>query len=184
MGKEYLMSTMVKRVAAGAILGGSALFAGGLAIANAAPPETNDGLVKLSIGGGNTISGLKPDVAGQIAGLLCGPGGTTPNPTNASGVIGTNANVGDIVSLSSQVAAGTIPNTTCDSPQGVVTISQNGATNAPTGVTTGPNGVTNAPSGVTGSAENNGAVPGGPVSQSPGQGTAPMPTASAPIPNR
>lgn len=176
------MSTMVKRVAAGAVLGGSVLFAGGLAIANAAPPETNDGLVKLSIGGGNTISSLKPEVAGQIAGLLCGPG-TTANPPNAMGVIGTNANAGDIVSLSSQVAAGTIPNTTCDSPQGVVTISQNGATNAPTGVTNSPNGVTNTPSGVTGAADDTGPVP-AQVSQTPGEGTAPMPTASAPIPNR
>ena len=63
----------------------------------------------------------------------------------------TNTNVRDITALANQVDAGQIPTTTCDSPQGVVTIAQNGpvsspnANNVPTNTPNANNVPTNTP---------------------------------------
>ena len=66
------MRKMVKRATAGAVLGGSLLFTGGLAIASAAPgSDVNDQLVDLGIGSGSALHELNVNVAAQIAGLLC-----------------------------------------------------------------------------------------------------------------
>jgi hypothetical protein len=145
------MRKMVKRAGASAVLGGSLLCVGGLGIASAAPgTNVDDQLVNLGVGSNaNFLQDVNVDVASQIAGLLCGTGatGTASNPTaNGPSTTGMSANQGntnvrDITALATQVDAGQIPTTTCDSAQGVVTISQNGTTNAPNAntVPAGPN---------------------------------------------
>ncbi len=159
------MRNVVKRTAAGAVLGGSLLFTGGLAIASAAPAtDINDQLVDLQIGTGAPLQGVNVDVASQIAGLLCGTGtnvsGTAESGMNANGTPatgmsananGTNVSTSEITAQARQVDAGQMPTTTCDSNQGVVTISQNVPANAPTmapnSVTTpGPQNGTSTPS--------------------------------------
>jgi hypothetical protein len=137
------MRNMVKRAAAGAVLGGSLLMTGGLGTASAMPvSNVNDQLVNLGVGNVNFLHDVNVDVAAQIAGLLCGTGasanGTAPTGTNANGPAAsamatneTTANAGDIAAQARQVDAGQIPTTSCDSPQGVVTISQNGPANSP-----------------------------------------------------
>ena len=136
------MRNLVKRTAAGAVLGGSLLVTGGLGIASALPvSNVNDQLVNLSVGNVSFLHDVNVDVAAQIAGLLCGTGtsanGTAPTGTNANGPAATGmatnettANAGDIAAQARQVDAGQIPTTSCDSPQGVVTISQNGPANS------------------------------------------------------
>src|SRR5437660_532486 len=84
------MHTMVKRAAAGTVVGGSLLAAGGLGIASAAPVvNTNDQLVNLGVGNTNVLRDVNVDVAAQIAGLLCGTGtnvtGTAENGANVNG---------------------------------------------------------------------------------------------------
>ena len=142
------MRNMVKRTAAGAVVGGSLLVTGGLGIASAAPVNNvGDQLVNLSVGNANILHDVNVDVAAQIAGLLCGTGtsenGTAPNGAAPAGMTAngpaasematneTTANAGDIAAQARQVDAGQIPTTSCDSPQGVVTISQNGPANSP-----------------------------------------------------
>ena len=129
------MRNTVKRTAAGAVLGGSLLVTGGLGIANAVPPNNaNDQQVDLAVGNSSVLHDLNVNVAAQIANLLCG------TATNATGTNGTEAtahgtpanpmanptttNAGDITPKARQVAAGQMPTTSCDSSQGVVTISQ------------------------------------------------------------
>jgi hypothetical protein len=122
------MRNMVKRAAAGAVLGGSLLVTGGLGIASAMPvSNVNDQLVNLGVGNVNFLHDVNVDVAAQIAGLLCGTGtsanGTAPTGTNANGPAAsamatneTTANAGDIAAQARQVDVG-IPTTSCDSPR-------------------------------------------------------------------
>ena len=137
------MRNLVKRTGASAVLGGSLLVTGGLGIASALPvSNANDQLVNLSVGNVSFLHDVNVDVAAQIAGLLCGTGtsanATAPTGTSANGPAATGmatnettANAGDIAAQARQVDAGQIPTTSCDSPQGVVTISQNGPANSP-----------------------------------------------------
>jgi hypothetical protein len=137
------MRNLVKRTAASAVLGGSLLVTGGLGIASALPiSNVNDQLVNLGVGNVSFLHDVNVDVAAQIAGLLCGTAtnanGTAPTGTNANGPAATGmatnettANAGDIAAQAREVDAGQIPTTNCDSPQGVVTISQNGPANSP-----------------------------------------------------
>jgi hypothetical protein len=135
------MRNMVKRTAAGAVIGGSLLFTGGLGIASAVPAtETNDQLVNLAIGNGGVLRDLNVDVASQIAGLLCGAGSnangtsaTGPNGPTASGMSAseTSTNVSEITAQARQVDAGQMTSTTCNSSQGVVAISQNSTASSP-----------------------------------------------------
>jgi hypothetical protein len=188
------MHKIVKRAGAGAVLGGSLLFAGGIGIASAAPgTNVDDQLVNLGVGNADFLQGVNVDVASQIAGLLCGTGvtGTAANPgaatngPNATGMSAneTNTNVRDITALANQVDAGQIPTTTCDSPQGVVTIAQNGpvsspnANNVPTNTPNANNVPTNTPNANTApaagpNAENIADQPNGSQSEAPP--TAPM----------
>lgn len=111
------MRTMTKRTAAGAVLGGSLLFTGGLGIASAAPVgDVNDGLVNLGVGNTNLLTDVNTGVASQVASLICGQ----------------SANTADLDLKTNQVDAGTTANASCDSAQGLVTISQNGSTPAAT----------------------------------------------------
>jgi hypothetical protein len=143
------MRNMVKRTAAGTVLGGALLVAGGLGIAGAAPDNNNnvnDQLVNLSVGNTNFLHDVNVDVAAQIAGLLCGTStnangtapGIAPAGNNANGPFAnpmanneTTTNAGDIAAQARQVDSGQLPQTTCNSPQGLVTISQNGPANSP-----------------------------------------------------
>ena len=191
------MRKMVKRAGASVVLGGSLLCVGGLGIASAAPgTNVDDQLVNLGVGSNASfLRDVNVDVASQIAGLLCGTGttGTATNPiANGPSTTGMSANQGntnvrDITALATQVDAGQIPTTTCDSAQGVVTISQNGTTaspdanNAPSANTvpgTAPN-AGNAPAAGP-NAENIADTPNG--SQTEGPGTAPMTPTSGPTP--
>src|SRR6266478_4036672 len=108
------MRNMVKRTAAGAVLGGSLLVTGGLGIASAAPVNNvNDQLVNLSVGNASFLHDVNVDVAAQIAGLLCGtgtsPNGTAPAGNNANGPAAsgmandTTANAGDIAAQAREV---------------------------------------------------------------------------------
>jgi hypothetical protein len=108
---------MAKRTAAGAVLGGSLLFTGGLGIASAAPVgDINDGLVNLGVGNTNLLTDVNTGVASQVASLICGA----------------SANPMDLDLKTNQVDAGTTATTSCDSAQGMVTISQNGSAPAAT----------------------------------------------------
>src|SRR3984893_6293098 len=137
------MRNLVKRTAASAVLGGALLVTGGPGMGSALRiSNVNDQLVNLAVGNVNFLHDVNVDVAAQIAGLLCGTGtsanGAAPTGTNANGPAAsgmanneTTANAGDIAAQARQVDAGQIPTTTCNSSQGVVTISQNGPANSP-----------------------------------------------------
>src|ERR1700758_5575018 len=89
------MRNVVKRIAAGAVLGGSLLVSGGLGIANAVPPtNANDQQVDLAIGNSGVLHDLNVNVAAQIANLLCGTGQnvTGPSATGATAATAANAN--------------------------------------------------------------------------------------------
>jgi hypothetical protein len=104
---------MAKRTAAGAVLGGSLLFTGALGIAGAAPVgDVSDGLVNLGVGNTNLLTDVNTGVASKVASLICGA----------------NANPMDLDLKTNQVDAGTTATTSCDSAQGMVTITQNGST--------------------------------------------------------
>lgn len=111
------MRKMAKRITGAAVLGGSLLFTGGLGIAGAAPAaDINDGLVNLGVGTNPTVlRDVNTDVAAQVASVLCGTG-----------------NSSDITTQAGQVDSGTMPTSSCNSTQGLVTISQNGLANSQT----------------------------------------------------
>jgi hypothetical protein len=65
------MASMVKKAAAGTVLGGSLLFVGGLGVANAAPPVHQDGLVNLSVGNVTVLKQVGIGVAANVAAEIC-----------------------------------------------------------------------------------------------------------------
>jgi hypothetical protein len=150
---------MVKRTAAGTVLGGSLLFTAGLGIASAAPAgDISDGLVNLGVGNNSSfLTNVDAGVAAKVASLICGNNAT------------------DIDAQVNQVDAGTSANTTCDSAQGIVTISQNGPASSPN-PETGPVNAPNAPTapGQQGSAHAGSA-------EAPAQSPAQMPEPATPV---
>ena len=67
------MNTM-KKTAAGAVLGGALLAAGGLGFAHAAPPAqsvVSDGNVNVTVTAGGQQVGVIPTCAGERAGACC-----------------------------------------------------------------------------------------------------------------
>src|SRR5581483_9121707 len=101
------MRYIVKRAAAGAVLGGSLFAIGGIGVANAAPPvNLQDGLVNVDVGNVTVAKDVNATVA-----ALCG--------TNVGGV--------DVNALANQVDqngnAQTIAN--CTLPGGPVSVTQN-----------------------------------------------------------
>jgi hypothetical protein len=110
------MRKMTKRTAAGVVLGGSLLFTGGLGIASAAPAgDISDGLVNLGVGNTNLLTDVDAGVASKVAADICG----------------TSANAAELDMKTTQVDAGTTTSTSCNSAQGMVTISQNGTEATP-----------------------------------------------------
>ena len=66
------MKRTVKRMTAGAVLGGSLLFTG-MGIANAAPPvNLQDGLVNVDVGNVTIAKDVNVGVAAQVIAALCG----------------------------------------------------------------------------------------------------------------
>jgi hypothetical protein len=103
---------MVKRAAAGAVLGGSLLVTGGLGMANAAPPvDLQDGLVNVGVGNVTVAKDVNAGVATQVIAAVCG---TSDGPV-------------DVAALVSQVDQSRNPETvgTCTLPGGPVTVTQN-----------------------------------------------------------
>ena len=67
-----MQKTMVKRAAAGTLLGGSLLFTG-FGVANAAPVSNiADGLVSVQTGNITVAKDVNVDVAAQVAADVCG----------------------------------------------------------------------------------------------------------------
>src|SRR5581483_5437733 len=105
------MRYIVKRAAAGAVLGGSLFAIGGIGVANAAPPvNLQDGLVNVDVGNVTVAKDVNATVAAQVVAALCG--------TNVGGV--------DVNALANQVDqngnAQTIAN--CTLPGGHVSVTQ------------------------------------------------------------
>ena len=99
-----MQNTMVKRAAAGTLLGGSLLFTG-LGVANAAPPVNGGGgLVNVQVGNVTVAKSVTVDAAVPVAANVCG------------------VNVQNINVLASQVAQTGQPATVCTAPSGPVTI--------------------------------------------------------------
>lgn len=73
------MGNMIKTAAAGALLGGAALFTGGLGLANAQPVDAPDGLVNLAVGDVTILESVNTDTAAKAAGAICGS--ETPDVT-------------------------------------------------------------------------------------------------------
>src|ERR1700761_448786 len=102
------MGSMVKKAAAGAVLGGSLLFSG-MGLAQAAPPvNLQDGLVNVGVGNVTIAKDVNVGVAAQIIAAVCG--------TNVdAAVLGTVDQTGD-------------PQTFCSLPGGPLTVTQNAGT--------------------------------------------------------
>jgi hypothetical protein len=103
------MRNIVKNMAAGAVLGGSLLFAAGLGIANAQPETVDDDLVNLSLGTAGVLEDVNVASAVQIAAAVCG-GVAVPQVT-------TSADSVDATGTEAVV---------CTNNLGAITISQNG----------------------------------------------------------
>lgn len=103
-----MRKNMAKKVAAGAVLGGSLLFTGGLGVASAAPPlpPLQDGLVNVAVGNVTVAKDVNVDAAAQVA-------------ANACGVTVQNVNA-----LASGVVQNGQPATVCTTPTGPVSITK------------------------------------------------------------
>jgi hypothetical protein len=104
------MRTMMKRAAAGAVLGGSLLATGGLGIANAVPPvNPQANQVDIAVGNVTVARGVNASAAGDVVTALCG---------NAFGV-DVNALANQVVQTgTAQTVAG------CFLPGGPVSVTQ------------------------------------------------------------
>jgi hypothetical protein len=65
------MQNIIKKTAAGAVMGGALLFTGGMGLAQAAPPQIQDGLVNLAIGDIAVLNDVEVAAAVQLAAALC-----------------------------------------------------------------------------------------------------------------
>ncbi len=101
------MSNFVTKAAAGAVLGGSLLFTGGLGVAAAAPPiNLQDGLVNVAVGDVSVLNDLQVGVAANVVAAICG-------------VPVTAAVLGEVDQT------GATSQTFCTVPGGPVTVTQN-----------------------------------------------------------
>jgi hypothetical protein len=109
------MQDIIKKTAAGAVMGGALLFTGGMGLAQAAPVQIQDGLVNLALGDITALNDLDVAVAAQVAALVC--------PA---------LDVGNVTALATAVDVGDEPqNVVCTTPGGQdITIEQNGPGNS------------------------------------------------------
>jgi hypothetical protein len=113
-GNPKMSTTIMKRVAGGAVVGGSLLFTAGLGVANAAPVQIQDGLVNLALGDITVLEDVNVGVAAQITALVCDV-----------------ADIGNITALATAVDAGSDDQEVlCQSAAGPVTVTQNGPGNS------------------------------------------------------
>jgi hypothetical protein len=105
------MQNIMKKTAAGAVMGGALLFTGGMGLASAQPLNLQDGLVNLAVGDVAILNDVNVGVAAEVAAAICG------------------INVSDVNLLGTQVEADGGQKTVCtvgkDSP---ITLSQNAGT--------------------------------------------------------
>jgi hypothetical protein len=106
------MQNIIKKTAAGAVMGGALLFTGGMGLASAAPPQIQDGLVNLAIGDVAVLNDLDVAVAAQIAAAVCG------------------VEVGPVAVLGEAIDADGGQNVVCTNNLGPITIEQNGPGNS------------------------------------------------------
>ena len=111
------MASMVKKAAAGAVIGGSLLFTG-MGVAQAAPPVTNigDGLVNVGVGNVTVLRNVDVQVAAAVAAAVC------------PSVNATAAVLGDINAVDQ---GGQTFNCDTTAENGPLTITQNGPANSP-----------------------------------------------------
>ena len=109
------MASMMKKAAAGAVLGGSLLFTGGMGIASAQPVQIQDGLVNLALGDITVLEDVNVGVAAQVAALVC-PG----------------VDVGNVTALATAVDVGDeTQSVVCTTPGGQdIVLTQNGPVNS------------------------------------------------------
>ncbi len=111
------MTSMMKRAAAGAVIGGSLMFTG-MGVAQAAPPVNNiqDGLVNVGIGNVTVLRNVNVEVAAAVAAAVC------PSVDAAAAVLG---------SITAVDQGGETFNCDTTAENGPLTITQNGPANSP-----------------------------------------------------
>lgn len=105
------MASMMKKAAAGAVLGGSLLFTGGMGIASAQPLQLQDGLVNLAVGDVTVLEDVNVGVAATVAAAVCDV-----------------ADIGSVNVLAEAADSGTNSDSICTVPGGDVTLVQNAGT--------------------------------------------------------
>lgn len=104
------MASMIKKAAAGAVIGGSLLFTG-MGVASAQPLQLQDGLVNLAVGNVTILEDVNVGVAATVAAAICDV-----------------ADVGSINVLAEAADSGTASDSVCTVPGGDVTLLQNAGT--------------------------------------------------------
>ncbi len=89
------------------VFAGAALLAGGVAPANAANNQNQDGLVNVAVGDVSILNDARIGIVAQVAAQICG------------------VKVGPVAVLGRAVDRSGATSTVCDSAMGPVTISQN-----------------------------------------------------------
>jgi hypothetical protein len=105
------MQNMMKRVTAGAVMGGALLFTGGLGIAAAQPLQLQDGLVNVAVGDVTILEDVNVGVAATVAAAICDV-----------------ADIGSVNVLAEAADSGTNSDSICTVPGGDVTLQQNAGT--------------------------------------------------------
>jgi hypothetical protein len=105
------MANTMKKLAAGAVMGGSVLFTGGMGLASAAPLQLQDGLVNVAVGDVTILEDVNVGVAATVAAAICDV-----------------ADVGSINVLAEATDSGTNSDSICTVPGGDVTLVQNAGT--------------------------------------------------------
>ncbi|TFV54839.1 hypothetical protein E4P42_24650 [Mycobacterium sp. PS03-16] len=105
------MKTIVKRVSAGAVMGGALLCSAGLGLANAQPLQLQDGLVNLAVGDVTVLEDVNVGVAATVAAAICDV-----------------ADIGSVNVLAEAADSGTNSDSVCTVPGGDVTLQQNAGT--------------------------------------------------------
>lgn len=98
---------LMTKASAGAALAGSLFLAGGMAPANAAPTQVQDGLVNVAVGDVTILQDVNIGVAAQVAANVCG------------------VKVGPVAVLGRAVDKSGTTTLVCDSAQGPVRLIQN-----------------------------------------------------------
>lgn len=102
------MRNIAKNAAAGAMLGGSLLFAAGLGLANAQPDTTGDNQVNVVIGNAGVLEDVEVAAAAQIAAGVC------------------DVEVDRVTTIAESVEADGGEQNVCTNNLGAVSIQQNG----------------------------------------------------------